>query len=86
MAQQFDLSNRFDILTDHLDDAVERILAPFTDRAVTPEAVRTHSHADGTLLVTVIVNRLAEAEARAIQLGLKHEPFIHEARLEHYIA
>ncbi|TNE64287.1 MAG: hypothetical protein EP335_07410 [Alphaproteobacteria bacterium] len=85
MAQPFDVSNRFDILTTREEGALDQVLASFAEHSIEPSELHTLSHTDGTMAVTVVVKQLAEPIARAIHSGLKHKAFVRDARLEHFV-
>jgi len=85
MTAPFAPSNRFDILVPHEPNAVDGVLAHFSSLAAKPSSVNTRSHRDGTLSVVIIVEKLAETRARAIQTDLKKDARVIGAMLEHYV-
>ncbi|WP_262692886.1 hypothetical protein [Kordiimonas aestuarii] len=84
MTAPLEIANRFDILVDLKPDTLEAVLAHFDETPFDRSTVRTTRHADGTLVVKVIVKRLAEDRARAIHDALKKNDRVFDARLEHF--
>ncbi|WP_417450090.1 hypothetical protein [Kordiimonas sp.] len=84
MTAPLQIANRFDILIPYSLDTLEAILTHFRDTPFDRSTVRTTRHADGTLAVKVIVERLAEDKARAIHEALKKNDRVKHARLEHF--
>ena len=86
MTAPTEIANRFDILIGHNPDTLEAVLTHFDQTPLDRSTVRTCRHRDGTLAVKVIVERLAEDDARAIHDALKKNDRVMDARLEHFWA
>ena len=84
MTAPLHIANRFDILVDLKPDTLEAILAHFDKTPFDRSTVRTTRHADGTRVVKVVVESLAEEDARAIHDALKKNDRVFDARLEHF--
>ena len=86
MTAPIEIANRFDLLVSLEPTALDAVLSHFHAQDVEPSLVKTTRHGDGTLAVKVIVERLAESRARAIQNDLKKDQMVFDARLEHFWA
>ncbi|WP_417462274.1 hypothetical protein [Kordiimonas sp.] len=86
MTAPLEIANRFDVLVSLAPDALEAVLSHFHNIPLDAASVKTTRHSDGTLAVKVIVQRLAEHKARAIQDALKKNDRVFDARLEHFWA
>jgi hypothetical protein len=84
MTAPFEIANRFDLLVNLDPHALDAILGHFNRFDATPSTVKTTRHADGTLAVKVVVERLAETRARDIQIALRKDQHVLSAQLEHF--
>ncbi len=85
MTAPFDLTNRFDILLASSPASLQCVLNEFSASDIIPSKVSATRQDHGSMLVTIIVNSLAEQNARAIQKQLKLQPVVKHVLLEHMV-